>query len=782
MATDDEQADERTHLLHRGSRLGSVARDVEAASVVSSHVSKEEQALGETAVGERLPYNDYTTIDWLHDLVKDSYRYRSLHSQKGLRHVLMSAFDSCEGWIAAALIGTLTACVAFLVDVAVATISDWKTGYCRSNPFASKENCCTARSPLDTFTDTGETCSDWIYWTDNYWSGFAIYVAFALLFGIISGTVTLTTKRALPATAPGSGDKGPVPKSVDESNDTAAKTTPSGKSMYMAAGSGIPEIKTILSGFVIPHFLDLNVLIVKAVGSVFAVSTGMCLGKEGPFVHISTCVAYLVGVRFPKYRENGRKLREILAAGCSSGLSVAFGAPIGGVLFAYEEISTYFPRKVLWRAFICSLFAAMTLKALNPTGTGRLVLFETSYGTTYQPYHYPVFVFLGVAGGVFGGAFCKANFFWSRSFRKYNIIKSYPVFEVALVVVATALLQYPNPLTREPGDVIIKNLLVDCSDGSRTDYVCVQEGQASPTPKYLGWLVYGTLVKLVLTIITFGIKVPSGIIIPALDGGAFFGRLIGQVPFLAQSISPGIFAMVGAGAFLAGVSRMTISLAVIMFELTGELEFIVPNMIGIMVAKWTADALERDGVYDLAQTVLGHPFLDLDHAMKLVQKDAHLVEELIPPQQTMREITVDVPENGVVPRALLNEKLLQLRRRGLMDAGLVLVQKGMLQGYLAEGELEFGLDTLGQTFSEGCLVRLLPAAAGAFAHEEELDMAHFVDRTPLTINARAPMEYAVEMFGKLGLRHLCVTEENTGRLVGVIIKKRLVVWLEALKH
>ncbi len=47
---------------------------------------------------------------------------------------------------------------------------------------------------------------------------------------------------------------------------------------------------------------------------------------------------------------------------------------------------------------------------------------------------------------------------------------------------------------------------------------------------------------------------------------------------------------------------------------------------------------------------------------------------------------------------------------------------------------------------------------------------------------RAPMEYAVEMFGKLGLRYLCVVEEGTGKLVGVILKKRLVVWLEGLKH
>lgn len=717
--------------------------------------------------------------------VKDSYRHRIIHNGKGIRNSIRSSFDSCQGWIAAAVIGTLTACVAFLVDVAVATVSDWKTGYCKTNVFASKDTCCTSRSPLRLSADTGETCADWTYWSHNYWHGFGIYVGFALLFGIISGTVTLTTRRALPATAPGVGDRGPFSKDGQHSNgETSKSAAPAGKSIYMAAGSGIPEIKTILSGFVIPHFLDLNVLIVKAVGSTFAVSTGMCLGKEGPFVHISTCVAYLVAMLLPKYRGNSRKLREMLAAGCSSGLSVAFGAPIGGVLFAYEEISTYFPRKVLWRAFICSLFAAMTLKALNPTGTGKLVLFETNYGTTYRPSHYLVFVVLGVAGGVFGGVFCKANFFWSRTFRRYEIIKNYPVFEVFLVVLATTLLQYPNPLTREPGDVIIKNLLVDCSNNSRKDYVCVQERGEWPIPGYLGWLAYGTLIKLVLTIITFGIKVPSGIIIPALDGGAFFGRLVGQLPFLAQTISPGIFAMVGAGAFLAGVSRMTISLAVIMFELTGELEFIVPNMIGIMVAKWVADALERDGVYDLAQTVLGHPFLDLDHSMKLVQQDAYLVEELIPPSQTVREITVEVPESGLVPRVLLFEKLQQLRRRGLMDAGLVLVQKGMLQGYLAEGELEFGLETLGQSYSEGCLVRLLSASGPGvpLEHDGELELSPFIDRTPLTICAKAPMEYLVEMFGKLGLRYLCVTEEGSGKLVGVIIKKRLVVWLEGLKH
>ena len=252
--------------------------------------------------------------------VKESFRFRSIHARPGIRFRLVAAFDDCQAWLAAAIIGTLTACAAFLVDVAVATVDDWKLGYCKSNVFANREMCCTDKSPLTPQAKLGEACRDWHVWSSgNFWGAFGIFLGLALTFGIISSSLTMLTKHSLPAASPGTGDGGG-----------------GGKAMYMAAGSGIPEIKTILSGFVIPHFLDLKVLVVKAIGAVFAVSSGMCLGKEGPFVHISTCVSYLVATMFPKYTENGRELREMLAAGCSSGLSVVFGAPIGGVLFIYE--------------------------------------------------------------------------------------------------------------------------------------------------------------------------------------------------------------------------------------------------------------------------------------------------------------------------------------------------------------------------------------------------------------------------------------------------------------
>ncbi|KAA6409118.1 MAG: chloride channel 3 [Lasallia pustulata] len=263
-----------------------VVRQEDAYSMLSSHLSKEEQALSSSTVGERLPYNDYTTIDWLHDLVKDSFRFRAIHSRRGIRNDLLSAWDSSQGWVAAAIIGVLTACVAFLVDVAEATVSDWKMGYCKTNVFWNSEACCTARKPLVSWDITGESCEAWHTWTFRYWGAYGIYVGFAPLFGIIAASATMLTKRALPAAAPGH----------DHKNDNVTAGGPQGvvgKTMYMAAGSGIPEIETILS--------------VKAFGATFAVATGMCLEKEGPFVHISTCVAYLVGMSLPNYRDNGRR-------------------------------------------------------------------------------------------------------------------------------------------------------------------------------------------------------------------------------------------------------------------------------------------------------------------------------------------------------------------------------------------------------------------------------------------------------------------------------------------
>lgn len=297
----------------------------------------------------------------------------ALYIRRGFGARIIQAWDAASGWAAVALMGALTACVAFLVDVSVVTVSGWKTGYCSTAWWKAKATCCantssisggvTTRAIRSIGNSVGNACEDWIPWSDGYFRSYAVYVLIALVFGLISGSVTLLTKSSLPTASSETYNTNSVSSHYNETESSlegwrghtsearetahtlpvqkGGKASNEGKVIYMAAGSGIPEIKTIISGFSIPNYLDFKVLAVKAVGSVFAVSTGMCLGKEGPFVHISTCVANLVGGLLPKYRDNGRKMREVLSAGCASGLCVAFGAPIGGVLFSFEVSKSY---------------------------------------------------------------------------------------------------------------------------------------------------------------------------------------------------------------------------------------------------------------------------------------------------------------------------------------------------------------------------------------------------------------------------------------------------------
>ena len=75
-------------------------------------------------------------------------------------------------------------------------------------------------------------------------------------------------------------------------------------------------------------------------------------------------------------------------------------------------------------------------------------------------------------------------------------------------------------------------------------------------------------------------------------------------------MNPGLYAMVGAAASLSGVTRMTVSLVVIMYELTGGLLYIVPLMVATMTAKWVADGFGHEGIYDAHIRLNNYPFLD----------------------------------------------------------------------------------------------------------------------------------------------------------------------------
>lgn len=104
------------------------------------------------------------------------------------------------------------------------------------------------------------------------------------------------------------------------------------------------------------------------------------------------------------------KKREILSAASAAGMSVAFGAPIGGVLFSLEQVSYYFPDKVMWHSFVCAMIAAVSLQAMNPFRTGKLVLWQVTYDRNWHDFEVWSFVIIGILGVLYLciGADCRA--------------------------------------------------------------------------------------------------------------------------------------------------------------------------------------------------------------------------------------------------------------------------------------------------------------------------------------------------------------------------------------
>lgn len=273
---------------------------------------------------------------------------------------------------------------------------------------------------------------------------------------------------------------------------------------YSAAGSGVAEVRVILSGFVLHGFLGVKTLVIKTLALILSVASGLSLGKEGPFVHIATCVGNIACRLFSKYDKNDGKRREVLSAAAAAGVAVAFGAPIGGVLFSLEEVAYFFPAKTLFRTFFCCITAALTLKFLNPYGTNKIVMFEVRYLTDWEFFEIAAFIIVGILGGATGAIFIKASRSWAQSFRKIPIIKKWPIAEVMLVALITGLVSYWNPFTKVPVAKLLFNLASPC-DINKPDELGLCPTDIDEIFPVVGSLAVAFFIKGVLTIITFGI-------------------------------------------------------------------------------------------------------------------------------------------------------------------------------------------------------------------------------------------------------------------------------------
>lgn len=104
-----------------------------------SHKDSMRESKGSIYPDERVWYDQFTSTDWIHDSIADNFRLKALRSRKDLRGRIEAFFDGAQGWILSALVGFLTAVIAYAVDIWESPIFDWKDGYCSNGFFISEK-------------------------------------------------------------------------------------------------------------------------------------------------------------------------------------------------------------------------------------------------------------------------------------------------------------------------------------------------------------------------------------------------------------------------------------------------------------------------------------------------------------------------------------------------------------------------------------------------------------------------------------------------------------------
>jgi len=365
----------------------------------------------------------------------------------------------------------------------------------------------------------------------------------------------------------------------------------------MAGGSGIPQVKGVILGFMRMNWL--RVLWVKLTGGVIGLGAGLSLGREGPSIQLGAVTAQGISRVLGRTRMEERYL---ITSGASAGLAAAFNAPLAGVIFSLEELHRNFSAVVLLPA----MTAAMTATFISRLLFGRDLTFSF-YGLPAIPqdihmlYAVVTAVLAGLLGVVFNAGLLNVNKFYSL-----------PVFtntwrKILFSLLCAGVLGFTLPQVLGGGNLLVNELAL------------------KPFPLQL--LIVLLIGKFLFTLISYGTGVPGGFFLPMLVLGALTGSICSGVLLSFQLIeashAPNIIIIAMAAFFSASV-RAPITGTVLICEMTGSFSHLMVLGIASAVAYIVAQLCGGKPIYEalLLKTLQSHSTPDPD----VVKEERDIVE------------------------------------------------------------------------------------------------------------------------------------------------------------
>jgi CIC family chloride channel protein len=350
-----------------------------------------------------------------------------------------------------------------------------------------------------------------------------------------------------------------------------AKAAPEAKG---GGGDAMIEAFHHQSGVIRPR-----VMWVKALASIFTLGTGGAGGREGPTMLIGGSLGSFVGRTL---RVGARERRILMIAGVAAGISAIFRTPLGAALLATE---------VLYRddfesdALIPALLASVVSYSVFIYFFGEHTLFAHSPHYPFVPAHLPLYGLLSLLLALVGAVFLK-SMHGVQAFAKRSGLPLWvrpAVGGLALGLLTTPVIILTGKYLNLPGHGI--GLL---GGGYGAAQAAITGAPWLPE----GWLAVQILLglcagKIIATSLTVGSGGSAGDFAPTLAIGGLFGGAFGRAAQLLiqdARIDPGAFALVGMGTLYGGIAHVPLSALVIICELAGSYDLLVPMMLAQGIA------------------------------------------------------------------------------------------------------------------------------------------------------------------------------------------------------
>lgn len=369
------------------------------------------------------------------------------------------------------------------------------------------------------------------------------------------------------------------------------------------SGSGIPQVEGIITRRVETNWK--KVLVYKFVGGIMCLAAGLSVGREGPSVQMGAAIGEGIS---KKSNQMDYEHKYLITSGASAGLAAAFNAPLAGVMFALEEVHKNFSPIVLMSAMISAVTADVITKAflgINPSLRFAML-------SKMPIKYYWSLVILGALVGLSSYVFNNGILKTKHLYRDLPIKKE---FKIMIPFICSGIIGMTLPVLIGGGHSLIMSM------------------ESLHISIFMMLLLF--VIKYLFTFISFGSGVPGGIFFPLLAIGSIIGGIFGMICIRYLGVPAEYlinFAILAMAGHFAAIVKAPITGIILIFEMTGSFEQLLPLSVVVFIAMLTSDLLGVNPVYDdLLEDILSkehEEYKGKENKKTLVELVVHLGSEI----------------------------------------------------------------------------------------------------------------------------------------------------------